>query len=164
MITITSVSGNIFQDKELEDLKSREHECLELSRLDLEKTRLRRKTDKGTDVGLNFDAGNVLLHGDILKDNKKIILVEQIPEKVISVRLKNKTLFPVELLVLIGHIIGNRHRPVSIKNNVVSFPINVDSELETFQKLFSEIINDIELSVEEMIFNPHTGANVHDHR
>ena len=163
MLTVTSISGNIFHDKAYESLKDGNFERLKVSRSDLEKSRIRRQTDKGTDVGLSLVSGNILHHGDVLSNDEKIIVVEQLPEKVISVRLKNNKTSQVDLLVLIGHIIGNRHRPISIKNDVISFPIQADSELEVFQKLFAEVIDDIELSIEETIFNPHTGADVHDH-
>jgi len=161
---ITSIAGNIFQDPGFESLKSEDFECLKVSRSDLEKSRLRRQTDKGTDIGLDLVGGKILHHGDVITNKEKFILVEQLPEKVISIRLKNKTTALVDLLVLIGHIIGNRHRPISIQNDIISFPIQADSELEVFQKLFNDIIDVIELSIEEIIFIPHTGAGVHDHR
>ena len=163
MLTITSVSGNIFHDKGFESLKTGNFERLKVSRSELEKNRLRRNTDNGTDVGLALVSGEILHHGDVLSNNGKVIVVEQLPEKIISIRLKHKTTDLVDLLVLIGHIIGNRHRPISIKNDVISFPIQADSELEVFEKLFSDIIKDIELSIEEAVFSPHTGADVHDH-
>jgi len=163
MLTVTSIAGNIFHDKGFESLKSEDLEHLKVSRSEIEKSRLRRQTDRGTDVGLDLVSGKILHHGDVITNNEKFILVEQLPEKVISVRLKNKTSSPIDLSMLIGHIIGNRHRPISIKNDIVSFPIQADSELEVFQKLFADIIDDIELSIEEMIFIPHTGADVHEH-
>jgi len=163
MLTVTSIAGNIFHDKGFESLKNEDFERLKVSRSEIEKRRLRRQTDKGTDVGLDLVAGKILHHGDVITNNEKFILVEQLPEKVISVRLKNKTAALVDLFLLIGHIIGNMHRPISIKNDIVSFPIQADSELEVFQKLFADIIDDIELSIEEMIFFPHTGADVRDH-
>ncbi len=163
MLTVTSIAGNIFHDKGFESLKSEDLEHLKVSRSEIEKSRLRRQTDRGTDVGLDLVSGKILHHGDVITNNEKFILVEQLPEKVISVRLKNKTLAPIDLFVLIGHMIGNRHRPISIKNDVISFPIQADSELEVFQKLFADIIDDIELSIEEMILIPHTGADVHEH-
>ena len=136
MLAVTSISGNIFHDKMYGSLETGTFERLKVSRYDLEKSRIRRQTDKGTDVGLDLASGEILHHGDILSNDDKIIVIEQLPEKVISVRLKNKNMSRVDLLVLIGHIIGNRHRPISIKNDVISFPIQADSELEVFQNYF----------------------------
>ena len=122
---------------------------------------MRRKTDRGTDVGLNLEPGIKLRHGDVIKNGDMKIVVEQLPEKIITVRLKNKKM--ADVMLLLGHIIGNRHRPISIKGDEVSFPIQADSEKEVFTKLFQSIINHIEIIVEERIFSSHSGANVHEH-
>jgi urease accessory protein len=151
----------IFHDKEFDDLKNENFERLKISRMELEKRILRRKTDRGTDIGLNLDTGVKLHNGDIIKNGDTKIVVEQLPEKIITVRLKNKKM--TDVMVLLGHIIGNRHRPISIKSDEISFPIQADSEKEVFTKLFQSIINHIEMTVEERIFSPHTGADVHEH-
>lgn len=158
MLKITSISGNIFE-KEV-DLRNVEH--LKMSRIDLEKKRLRKKTDRGTDIGLVLEQETSLHNGDILTDGIKTIVVEQLPEKVISLRLKDNN--SVEFLVLIGHIIGNRHRPIAIENEIIYFPIQADSEMQVFERLFIEISDKIELSITQKIFKPHLGANIHDHR
>ena len=66
-------------------------------------------------------------------------------------------------MILLGHIIGNRHRPIFIQDDEVSFPIQADSEKDVFAKLFSSIINHIEITVKEQVFHPHLGANIHEH-
>ena len=122
---------------------------------------MRRKTDRGTDVGLNLEPGIKLRHGDVIKNGDMKIVVEQLPEKIITVRLKNKKM--ADVMLLLGHIIGNRHRPISIKGDEVSFPIQADSEKDVFTKLFQNIINHIEITIEEKIFFPHSGADIHEH-
>ncbi len=161
MLEVNSPVGNIFLDEGFDDLKSGNFEKLRISRMELEKRILRRKTDRGTDIGLNLDSGVKLRHGDVIKNGDMKIVVEQLPEKIITVRLKNKEM--TEIMVLLGHIIGNRHRPVSIKNNEISFPIQADSEKEVFTKLFQSIIDHIEMTVEEQIFSSHSGADTHEH-
>ena len=157
MININSILGNIFKETRLE---STNFEKLTISRIDLEKRILRKKTDLGTDIGINLDSGIKLQHGDIIGNNETKIIVEQIPEKVISVKLKENN---ENIAILLGHIIGNRHRPIAIKNKMILFPIQENSELEIFQRLFKEIIDHIELKIEEEIFLPHTSADVHEH-
>lgn len=157
MIEINSPIGNIFDEKLNQ---SQNYERLKVSRMEMEKKILRRKTDQGTDIGLNLDPGVKLRHGDIIKNDGKKIVVEQLPEKIISVKIKTNM---DDVLVLLGHIIGNRHRPISIHNGEVLFPIQSDSEEEVFTKLFHSIINQIEMKVEERIFLPHSGADVHEH-
>ena len=157
MININSILGSIFKETSSE---STNFEKLIISRIDLEKRILRKKTDLGTDIGINLDSGIKLQHGDIIGNNETKIIVEQIPEKVISVKLKENN---ENIAILLGHIIGNRHRPIAIKNKMILFPIQENSELEIFQRLFKEIIDHIELKIEEEIFLPHTSADVHEH-
>jgi urease accessory protein len=161
VLEVNSPIGNIFQDKEFDDLKNENFERLKISRMELEKRILRRKTDRGTDVGLNLDPGVKLCNGDIIKNGDTKIVVEQLPEKIITVKLKNEKM--TNVMVLLGHIIGNRHRPISIKGDEISFPIQADSEKEIFTKLFHSIINHIDITVEEQIFSPQLGADVHEH-
>ena len=169
MLTVTSIVGNIFHDKSLRK-KSKHfagnYEKLIISRLETERSRLRRKTDKGTDIGLILKSGTKLQHGDILLSTKeKFIIVEQLPEKVISIRIKKKE--PKNLLklcIMIGHIIGNRHRPIAIdEKGTISFPIQADSEVDVFRRLLHNTVDYMELTMEERIFQPEQGMNVHEH-
>ena len=157
MININSVSGNIFKET---SLRSKNFEKIQISRVDLEKKILRRKTDSGTDIGINLDSGVKLQHGDVIGNDEVKIIVEQIPEQVISVKIKEND---QNIAILLGHIIGNSHRPIEIKEKIIVFPIQEDSELEIFERLFKEIINHIELKIEKAIFLPHTSADVHEH-
>ena len=161
MLEVNVPVGNIFLDEGLDELKSGNFERLKLSRMELEKRILRRNADRGTDVGLRLDTGVKLCHGDVIKNRDMKIIVEQLPEKVISVRLKTKDM--VDVMVILGHTIGNRHRPISIQREVISFPIQADSEKEIFTKLFQSIINHIVITIEEQIFLPHSGADIHGH-
>ena len=170
MIAISSVIGNIFQDKELavkfENLKkTMAYEVLRFARSELDKTRFRQQTDKGTDIGCILDSEHKLRNGDVLYSNpEKFIVIEQIPEKVISIKIKKIQANSEEILVKLGHIIGNRHRPIQIDNNGrIFFPILSDSELDTFRKLFTEIIDHLEMKVEKRIFEPKDGIDVHEH-
>lgn len=170
MITISSTLGNIFHDQEWNEnykkaSKSNIFETLKLSRLDLEKTRLRVKTDKGTDLGIVLNSGSKIQNGTVLVSNsEKFIIVQQNPEKVISVKIKDKieTNYK-EILILLGHIIGNRHRPIQIVDEKIIFPIISESEFDIFKKLFSDIINHIDMIIEERIFESHGEMNVHEH-
>ena len=160
MLKVTQIVGNIFHDSKFMQLKNSGAEILSVSRAELEKNRLRKTTNLGTDVGLILDTGRHLHNGDVIQDGEKTIIVEQTPEKVIALRVKRES---DDLRFLVGHIIGNRHRPIAIDSGVVYFPIQAESELEVFRRLFSDIVEDLELSVEERIFVPHLGANVHEH-
>lgn len=160
MLISVSIVGNIFTENGTHILKERTFEKLQISRNDLEKNRIRRTTDKGTDISIILERGSKLQHGDILNHGKKFIVVYQIPEKVITVRTKEDSF---ELMILLGHIIGNRHRPISLEGKTITFPIQAESELEVFQRLFIPIIGKIEMNIEEKIYIPDQRMNVHEH-
>ena len=52
---------------------------------------------------------------------------------------------------------------ISIKNETISFPIHDDSEMELFERLFHQVIDKIDLSIDEQRFIPHDGMDVHEH-
>ena len=165
MLIVNTVLGNIYKDsklaKKIEDAKQQgKFRRLILSRTEMEKSRLRKKTDDGFDIALALDLGTKLQHGDIISESTETILIEQLPEKILTVKFRenDKALF-----LLIGHIVGNRHRPISIKNESISFPIHDDSEMELFERLFHEVIDKIDLSIEEQRFIPHVSMDVHEH-
>ena len=107
-----------------------------------------------------MERGSKLQHGDILNHGESFIVIYQTPEKVITVKTKEDSF---ELMVLLGHIIGNRHRPISLEDRTVTFPIQAESELEVFQRLFTPIIEKIEMNIEEKIYMPDQRMNVHEH-
>ena len=157
MLAVTSVAGNIFADRRLAE-KCRRMEAagkcerLVISRLEMERLRLRRRTDRGTDIGLVLEPGGRLRHGDVLAAKEKFILVEQLPEKVVSVSIKkNDVEKMVGLAAIIGHAIGNRHRPIAVDHGIVSFPIQAESEVDTFRRLLPA---GARLKVAEQVFLP----------
>ena len=165
MLIVNTILGNIYKDdqlaKKIEDSKKQgKFRRLLLSRIEMEKTRLRKKTDDGFDIGFVLEPGTKLQHGDIISESDETILIEQLPEKILIVKFKENR---KDLFLLVGHIIGNRHRPISIRNETISFPIHDDSEMELFERLFHEVINEIDLSIDEQCFIPHTSMDVHEH-
>ena len=167
MLIIKKILGNIYNDtllnKKIEESKvSGNLQKLFLSRSEMEKIHLRKETDDGIEIGLTFEAGTKFHHGDVLDGDKSLILINQIPEKTVNVRLKNDT--SSDLAVIVGHVIGNRHRPISINNDhSISFPIHDDSEINLFQNLFQESSKYLILSIKETIFVPNDSMNVHEH-
>jgi urease accessory protein len=164
MLTVTSVAGNIFADRRLAE----KYRCvkaaglcerLAISRMEMEKLRLRRTTDRGTDVGLVLESDKRLCHGDVLAA-EKFIVVEQLPEKVVSISIKKSNAEKmVGLAAQIGHVIGNRHRPIAVDHGSISFPIQAESEVDTFRKLLPP---GIKLKVKEQVFLPSGEAHSHE--
>ena len=165
MLIVNTILGNMYKDdqlaKKIEDSKEQgKFRRLLLSRIEMEKTRLRKKTDDGFDIGFVLEPGTKLQHGDVISESDETILIEQLPEKILIVKFKENR---KDLFLLVGHIIGNRHRPISIRNETISFPIHDDSEMELFERLFHEVIHEIDLSIDEQCFIPHTSMDVHEH-
>jgi urease accessory protein len=165
MLIVNTVLGNIYKDdqlaKKIEDSKEQgKFRRLLLSRIEMEKSRLRKRTDDGFDIGFILEPGTKLQHGDVISESDETILIEQLPEKTLTVKFKQND---KNLFLLVGHIIGNRHRPISIRNETISFPINDNSEMELFERLFHEVIHEIDLSIDEQRFIPHTSMDVHEH-
>ena len=165
MLIVNTIRGNMYKDdqlaKKIEDSKVQgKFRRLLLSRIEMEKTRMRKKTDDGFDIGFVLEPGTKLQHGDVISESDETILIEQLPEKTLTVKFKENR---KDLFLLVGHIIGNRHRPISIRNETISFPIHDDSEMELFERLFHEVIHEIDLSIDEQRFIPHTSMDVHEH-
>ena len=168
MLLINSVFGNIYKDLQLKEKiehaeKQGELMQLFLSRTEMEKSHQRKNTEDGMEVGLSLEAGTTLHTGDVLSNGTGLILVNQLSEKVLHVKAKSND-ESSSVYIQLGHIIGNRHRPISISNDgSVMFPIHDDSEVELFTKLFHEIIDHITLTIQEQIFVANQGMNVHEH-
>jgi len=165
MLIVNTISGNIYENDEIskkfQEVKQHgRFRRLILSRIEMEKSRLRKKTEDGFDIGLVLEPGKRLRHGDIILESSETILIEQLPEKTLTVKFKDSN---PELFLLVGHIIGNRHRPISINNETISFPIHDDSEMELFERLFHEVIDKIDLTVDKQRFIPHVGMDIHEH-
>ncbi len=134
-------------------------ERIRISRMEAERTRMRKTTDRGTDVALTLAAGTRLRHGDVLAVSEKMIIVEQEPERVAVVRIKGHD---KRLAVLVGHAIGNLHRPVRVDDGRICFPIQAESEIEMLRRQFSAIIDHIEIGMDFMVFEPE-GVSTHEH-
>lgn len=163
MLTVTSVAGNIFADSRMAEKYRRAKaagtgERLLVSRMEMERLRLRRRTDGETDIGLVLEPGSRLHHGDVLAA-EKFIVVEQLPEKVVSISIsKNDFEKIVGLAALVGHTIGNRHRPIAVDHGTISFPIQAESEVDTFRKLLPA---GVKLKLKEVVFLP--AGEIHTH-
>lgn len=171
MIEINEICGNIKSDqalksKHLEMAKNDKAESILLTRNESEKSRMRKVSDKGTEVALAMPAGSCLNDGDVvLLDDEKMIIVKQKSESVALVTILDNTTNEnfLETAVKIGHIIGNLHRPIRIEGNRIYFPIQALSEVELFEKLFANLRDHIEIKTDDMVFQTEHEYNFHEH-
>ena len=141
-------------------------ETIKISRLESQRVRMRKISDKGTDVALTLPPGTHLIHGDviIITENKMVVVGIE-PEDVIIVEIRDNIHEDdiVEVPVKVGHTIGNLHRPIKLEGNKIFFPIQADTELEMFKKLFKPINEHLHIKKTTMVFKPEDGTEIHEH-
>jgi urease accessory protein len=171
MITITSVMGNMRSDKKLEAAYKKlegekKVERILLSRMEAQRSRMRKVSDVGSDIVINIENGSRLKHGDILFANEnKLIVVEYEQEDVLGFRIRDELPSDQKTSVAIrlGHIIGNLHRPICVKNNITYIPIQSESEIANIKSNLASIIDYIDIQHTKMIFEPEEGVELHTH-
>src|ERR1700691_4800886 len=118
---VTSVPGNFSSDPALAEAHARlaamgKVETLLLSRAEAQRSRMRKRSDAGTDIAIVLEDGHHLRHGDVLVVGEdKMIVVQLEPEDVLRFRVKEGIIPPAEeksVAVKLGRFIGNLHRPI----------------------------------------------------
>jgi len=171
MIHIHKIIGNIHSNSDLNDkyqemIKTGLVEKIEITRLESDRARIRKISDKGTDLALTLIPGYHINNGDVVMlTEEKMVIANRTPENVAMISLKGlmsqDQLF--ETAIKIGHTIGNMHRPIKVVSDKIYFPVQSKSEVELFQTLLSNLINNIVIKSENIIFEPESGYDVHEH-
>jgi urease accessory protein len=134
--------------------------------MEAQRVRMRKRSSKGTDIALTTTPGTRLRHGDVLMaGNDKMITIELEPENLAVIQVKDNIdeHDVVQLPVAIGHAIGNLHRPIKLEGRKIYFPIQTDSEIEMFKKIFGRVLDHLEISQAKMVFEPEEGMDIHEH-
>ena len=175
MLTIDHIVGNIYNDDKLGTtfkgfVSKQQDETLLITRTESQRQRMRKVSNRGTDMALNLHSGSQhLRHGDVLLLNEnQIIVVEIEPENVLEVMILKETLTDsteslIQIPVQIGHTIGNLHRPIKLDGSRIYFPIQAESEIEMFRKLFHPFHHHINIKSKKIVFEPNETMNVHEH-
>lgn len=171
MIRSDSVLGNAKSDDSLKrkfaDMQAKgQAETIRVSRLESTRARMRKTSSSGTDVALTLSPGTTLRDGDVVAlAEDKMIVVQREPETLASVELKHDSHEDemVELAVVVGHKIGNLHRPIMLEGRTIFFPIQADSELETLDRLFAPLRGHLTISKTSRVFEPTEEIEEHGH-
>jgi urease accessory protein len=171
MITINSIIGNLYHDSNLrkryEEMSSQSLcESIRINRMEAQRVRMRKRSSKGTDIALTTTPGTRLRHGDVLlAGNDKMITIELEPENLAVVQVKDNIHEhdAVQVPATIGHAIGNLHRPIKLEGRKIYFPIQTDSEIEMFKKIFGRLLDHLEITQAKMVFEPEEGTDIHEH-
>lgn len=133
-------------------------ERMSISRTESERLRMRKSTDRGTDVALAMPAGTRLRHGDVVSMTDRMIVVAIEPEKVAVVRLKGGD---ARTAVLVGHAIGNLHRPIRVEGDRIVLPIQSDGEVDMLKRQLGPAAAGVEITFDFVVFEPE--VSVHEH-
>lgn len=175
MLTVDHIIGNIYNDDQLGDtykkyVSKQQGETLLITRTESQRQRMRKVSNKGTDIALSFHSGSRhLKHGDVIVlDDNQMVVVEIEPENVIQVEILKETLTDdnetlIQIPVQIGHTIGNLHRPIKLDGSRIYFPIQAESEIEMFEKLFHPFHHHIDIQRKKIVFEPNETIDVHEH-
>lgn len=171
MITVNKILGNINKNSNLKNkyedmIKNNNCEKIVINRLESQKLRMRKNTDKKTDVIFIFEHTPHLRNGDVIFLNaEKMILLTLEPELVAIITFTSSlnTDDSFHLSVKIGHNLGNLHRPIKVTKNQVIFPIQAETELEMLKKMFSSFNKFLDIKTDMMIFEPDEGSDIHEH-
>jgi urease accessory protein len=170
MITINSILGNVkdaeFADKYEQLSRINSCEVIRIQRSESQRVRMRKTSDKGTDIAFTLPQGIQIRHKDVvLSSPNKMIIIEIEPESVATISINEEVgnLNSIEIPVRLGHTIGNLHRPLRIEGRNIYFPIQADTELEMFRKLLDPIIDHIKINKAQMVFEPEEGSHIHEH-
>lgn len=150
-------------------------EKITLSRLESERVRMRKTTDKGSDVVIILPAGSPRLrHGDILSfaaaggqggtatssSSSTMIVVEIEPENVGVIQIAGGD---ARTAALVGHAIGNLHRPIKVQDGTtIYFPVQTDDEAAMIERQLAHL--HVKIGRARMVFEPEeAAAHVHEH-
>jgi len=171
MIHINKIVGNINSDSKLHEkykdmMKKDQVENIEVSRLEADRIRVRKTSNKGMDLAITLIPGSHIYDGDIVYlAEERMVIAKRKSEKVAIISLNNNISVDqiLNTAIKLGHIIGNMHRPIKITYYKVYFPIQSDTEIELFKKLFYNLRQNIDIKTENIIFEPDLGYDIHGH-
>lgn len=137
MIIIEKVLGNIKQDSTWQDRKKESQvDILRLDQHEAQKSRCRKHTEKGQDLGIALDRNVLLADGDVLfydEATNTMIIVEISLRDVLVVDLSHLATIPVDAQIRVsfelGHALGNQHWKAVLKENHVYVPLSVSKEV-----------------------------------
>ena len=124
-------------------------EVLRIGRLESQRIKMRKTSQKENDVAIALPPGSKLRDYDVLmlKDDYMIV-VEIEPEHAAVVKAQSNPDYMFELSAVIGHTIGN---------------LKADTELNLLIKQFSSISQHVKVRKARMVFDPEETMEVHKH-
>ena len=124
--------GNIDRNPDLAELIAIETYLeVHLSYSDRTKGRIHAHTDRGIAVGIIKNRDRLLQSGDLFKTNsQKLLLIRLQKEKLLILDFSGieNNIAPSQLVYL-GHVLGNNHYPISIRDRQICVQIATDPKI-----------------------------------
>lgn len=132
--------GNIHQQPDLADLVDRSNYLeVSLQPSDRTKGRIHAYTAKGVSIGIIKSRDRLIESGDVFQTQSQQLVVVLLPEEellVLDFSQVAKNVAPVQLVYL-GHLLGNHHYPIAIKENRIYVKVVTSSQV--LERLLQEI-------------------------
>lgn len=137
MILIETITGNVDSDPSWQEkTQGYQHDVLILEQWEAQKSRCRKQSQQGMDIGIALDRHVRLTDGDILfcDDDKKYLLTVRITlREVLVIQLATLATATFEIALKrvfeLGHALGNQHWKAVIKGSQVFVPLTVEKKM-----------------------------------
>lgn len=137
MILIEHILGNAKKDPAWKQkLEGANVDLLVLDQREAQKSRCRRTSLGGLDLGISLERNVVLADGDVLmwdEANNTAVVVQLNLRDVMVIDLKELKQQPLDVLIKtsfeLGHALGNQHWKAVTKNNEVYIPLTVETRM-----------------------------------
>jgi len=137
VILIEHILGNAKKDPNWKQkLEGANVDLLVLDQREAQKSRCRRTSLGGRDLGISLERNVVLADGDVLlwdEANNTAVVVQLNLRDVMVIDLKELKQQPLDVLIKtsfeLGHALGNQHWKAVTKNNEVYIPLTVETKM-----------------------------------
>ena len=137
MILIEHILGNAKKDPHWQHkLEGAKVDLLVLDQREAQKSRCRRTSLGGLDLGISLERNVVLSDGDVLlwdEGSNTAVVVQLNLRDVMVIDLKELKKQPLDVLIKtsfeLGHALGNQHWKAVTKNNEVYIPLTVETKM-----------------------------------
>lgn len=136
LLRVAAVLGQMSEGDWPARLARAEVDVLRLDQAESQRSRLRKRTESGTDVAIALERGAQLRDGDVLawdKASQTAVVARVDLGDVLVIDLSSLLNEPAETMlsrcVQVGHALGNQHWPAVVKASQVYVPVTVGQEV-----------------------------------
>ena len=102
-----------------------------ISASEAQRRRMRLTSETGVDVGIVAEGNAPLKNGDVLShagDESQLVVVEVAPAEAMAIRMVPRPADEASFAagVLLGHMLGNQHWPITVEGAAVLTPVSID--------------------------------------